>query len=118
MKRPSVSLLMILFLLVRIHLCAANESQVAEGTLLIQNARIISMAPESSPFEGYILVGKDGRITAIGEGSPPEDVHASQRMDVERAIVAPGFISAHSHIYMSPLRGLGHDQNLYGWFKA
>ena len=70
MKRPSVSLLMILFLLVRIHFCAANASQVAEGTLLIQNARIISMAPESSPFEGYMLVGKDGRITAIGENTP------------------------------------------------
>ena len=118
MKRPFFSFLIMLFLLVRTHFCDADESQVEVGTLLIENARIISMAPERSPFEGYMLVGKDGRITALGEGSPPENVQVTRRLDVDRAIVAPGFISAHSHIYMSPLRGLGHDQNLYGWFKA
>ena len=86
-----------LFLLVRTHFCDADESQVEVGTLLIENARIISMAPESSPFEGYMLVGKDGRIIALGEGSPPENVHVTRRLDVDRAIIAPGFISAHSH---------------------
>lgn len=86
--------------------------------LLIKNATLITIDPEKSDaFNGYMTVGKDGRIIAVEEGTAPK-IKAAKTVDVNGAIVAPGFISAHSHIYMSPLRGLGHDQNLYGWFKA
>jgi cytosine/adenosine deaminase-related metal-dependent hydrolase len=32
--------------------------------------------------------------------------------------VAPGFVSAHSHLFQSPLRGLGSDRTLYGWLDT
>lgn len=86
--------------------------------LLVENATLITVAPGAKPFAGYLLVDAAGRIAAIGHGTAPEGVDAIRRIDANGAVVAPGFISAHSHIYMSPLRGLGHDQNLYGWFKA
>jgi cytosine/adenosine deaminase-related metal-dependent hydrolase len=86
--------------------------------LLIHNAMLITVDPEQKDaFLGYMAVGNSGRIARIGEGKAP-DINAEKVIDLKGQIVAPGFISAHSHIYMSPLRGLGHDQNLYGWFKA
>jgi len=115
MLRSSTTLAFTAVLLV---LCAGAVRAV-EPLLLVENARLITMAPASpEPFLGYLLVGDDGRIAAMGAGAPPPALTAASKLDANGSIVAPGFISAHSHIYMSPLRGLGHDQNLYGWFKA
>jgi cytosine/adenosine deaminase-related metal-dependent hydrolase len=67
---------------------------------------------------GYIAVGADGKIAAIGPGEPPRAAQDGPVMDAAGKFVAPGFISAHSHLFQSPLRGLGTDQTLYGWLNA
>jgi 5-methylthioadenosine/S-adenosylhomocysteine deaminase len=48
---------------------------------------------------------EDGRIAAIGSGTP--DATADETLDVAGAFVAPGFVSSHSHLFTSGLRGLG-----------
>lgn len=89
------------------------------GTLLVKDALLITMKPgQEKPFLGYMLVGEDGRIASIAEGSPPPDIAAGTVIDAQGKIVAPGFVSAHSHLFMSPLRGLGHSETLYGWIHA
>lgn len=96
-----------------------SSTAVHAQTLLVKNAVLITMTPgKPEPFKGYMLVGDDGRITSMGEGSAPADLKADRVLDAAGQVVAPGFISAHSHIFMSPLRGLGHDVTLYGWFQA
>ena len=100
-------------------LLAGWMPMASAGTLLVHDAVIITMAPgQQKPFTGYLLVGDDGRIASIGEGAAPADLKADRVVDADGSVVAPGFISAHSHIFMSPLRGLGHDVTLYGWFQA
>ncbi len=89
--------------------------------LLVKNALLIPVDPaQPTSFQGHMTVAADGRILTVQPGEPPAEVVAgAQRvLDVAGKIVAPGFVSAHSHLYMSPLRGLGHDQTLYGWFRA
>jgi cytosine/adenosine deaminase-related metal-dependent hydrolase len=54
-------------------------------------------------------------IMRIAAGEPPAGVAAEHEIDAEGAFVAPGFISAHSHLSTSGSRGLGHDVPLYGW---
>jgi cytosine/adenosine deaminase-related metal-dependent hydrolase len=76
------------------------------------------MEPGAEPFVGYLRVGTDGRITDVGPGEPPPGTEAAAVLDAGGRIVAPGFISAHSHLFQSPLRGLGTDQTLYGWLGA
>lgn len=100
-------------------LLVAGQSMAAEPvSLLVKNATVISVAPDQpDAFTGYMTVGRNGRILAV-ESGPAPSIKADKVLDLAGKIIAPGFISAHSHIYMSPLRGLGHDQNLYGWFKA
>lgn len=88
-------------------------------TLLIKNALIITGKPtDEQAFTGYLIVGGDGRFTTVAAGEPPASLRTDRVLDVAGKFVAPGFISAHSHIYMSPLRGLGHTETLYGWANS
>jgi 5-methylthioadenosine/S-adenosylhomocysteine deaminase len=84
-------------------------------TLLVVHARLITMAGDDSGHveNGWMRVD-DGRISAIGQGEAPE-VPGARVLDVEGAFVAPGFVSAHSHLFTSGARGLGVDATLYGW---
>ena len=93
--------------------------------LLIVNGTNLTMQPgHPEPYVGYILVGEDGRIKAIGKGAPPAGTHAQTTYDAKGKFVIPGFISAHSHLSESAFRGLATDQYVYeypamkGWVEA
>ncbi len=99
--------------------------------LMIVNALLLPMAdagPHPDWYLGWMSVGTDGTITGIGPGTPPappaptadDAARLGEPADVEiidvgGAMVAPGFVSAHSHIYTSGLRGLAHSDTLYPW---
>jgi len=84
--------------------------------LLVTNALLIPVGPSGPDViaDAWMLVGDDGRIDSIGSGTPPTAPGATV-LDVAGAFVAPGFVSSHSHLFTSGLRGLGVDQTLYGW---
>lgn len=84
--------------------------------LLVTNALLITIAADQpSVIEGgWMLVADDGRIDSVGSGTPPL-APGAEVLDVAGAFVAPGFVSSHSHLFTSGLRGLGVDQTLYGW---
>jgi len=87
--------------------------------LLVKNALLITLKPdEPQAYLGYFRVGNDGRIESLGPGDPPNGPLNERVIDAAGRIVAPGFISAHSHLFTSPLRGLGHSETLYGWGAA
>ncbi|WP_396642589.1 amidohydrolase family protein [Microbacterium sp.] len=86
-------------------------------SLLVINARLITVSAGTDD-PGYIERGwmrvEDGRIAGIGAGDP-SDTTADEVLDVDGAFVAPGFVSSHSHLFTSGLRGLGVADTLYGW---
>jgi len=96
---------------------AINSPRLA-SMLVVRNAQIITGQPGAEPFLGYMAVGVDGRIASIGPGEPPSWNHETTPIDAGGSIVAPGFISAHSHLFQSPLRGLGTSKSLYGWLDT
>ena len=89
--------------------------------LLVTNALLITMAADSvvdgqpavSP-DGWMLVDDDGLVASTGTGMPPA-APGAEVLDVAGAFVAPGFVSAHSHLFTSGTRGLGVHETLYGW---
>ena len=85
-------------------------------TLIVENALLITLAPgQDEAFSGWFSVDDVGRIVEVGRGSPPVGLSADDRLDAGGAFVAPGFVSAHSHLSTSGSRGLGVDVPLYGW---
>jgi 5-methylthioadenosine/S-adenosylhomocysteine deaminase len=97
---------------------AVGLSPGRADTLLVKNALLITMAPgQDEAFTGYMTV-TDGKITAVEKGEAPAALTADRTLDAGGKFVAPGFLSAHSHLFTSPLRGLGHTETLYGWGRA
>jgi cytosine/adenosine deaminase-related metal-dependent hydrolase len=86
------------------------------ATLLVKDGILITMKPgQETPFVGYMLVGDDGRIVRIDAGAPPASIVADRVLDASGEFIAPGFISAHSHLFSSPFRGIATSETLYGW---
>jgi cytosine/adenosine deaminase-related metal-dependent hydrolase len=88
-------------------------------SLVVENALLITLASgEDKAFTGWFSVDDLGKIVDIGPGDPPAGLDAAERLDAEGKFVAPGFVSAHSHLSTSGSRGLGIDVPLYGWGDA
>lgn len=90
------------------------------ANLLVTGARLITCAPSDSgtPFyleDAWMLV-RDGVVHSIGAGTPPET--DGDVLEADGRFVAPGFVSSHSHLFTSGLRGLAADLHLYGWAGA
>jgi len=93
-----------------------TASLTAAEKLLITNGLLMTMAPgQDQPFTGYIAVAADGRISAVGAGSPPATLTAAVTYDAGGKFITPGFISAHSHVWQSAFRGLAANQYVRGW---
>ena len=87
--------------------------------LLVRDAVLLTMDPDRpDPFRGWFTVDDGGRIAAVEPGDPPAEVTADEVLDARGALVGPGFVSSHSHLFTSASRGLGMDQSLYGWIQA
>jgi cytosine/adenosine deaminase-related metal-dependent hydrolase len=86
-------------------------------TLTVLDAVVIPVS-DTGPawFRGWLTVGDGGRITGLGPGSPP--AVEGEVLDVGGALVAPGFVSAHSHLFTSGLRGIAPGSTLYPWVRA
>jgi cytosine/adenosine deaminase-related metal-dependent hydrolase len=89
--------------------------------LLVTDALLFTVdAPGWTPFTGWLAVGEDGRIAGLGAGDPGPVVRAAvgDVLNAAGKIVAPGFVSAHSHLFTSGSRGMAADQSLYTWIEA
>lgn len=88
--------------LISVVLTGPASAQTAK--LIVKNALVVPLDwSEETPRIGYIVVGANGRIQALGEGEPPPIV--APVLDVAGKIVMPGFLSGHSHLGNSVSRG-------------
>lgn len=78
------------------------------------NALVLPVTGAAPWFWGWLSVDDSGRISALGEGSPPSDTPLP-RHDLGGCFLAPGFVSAHSHIYTGGMRGVAASSPLYEW---
>ena len=92
---------------------------MTKASLVVRNAVLITVSKaRPEPMTGWLAVGADGRLIAVEAGEPSETFEGAEIVDAGGAFVAPGFLSAHSHLFTSGSRGLGMDEALYGWVDA
>jgi Tol biopolymer transport system component/imidazolonepropionase-like amidohydrolase len=72
------------------------KTDIPEGKVLIENARIISMKGDEVIEKGYLLIEKN-KISAMGSGDAPEAADA-YRIDGRGKTVIPGLIDVHAHL--------------------
>ncbi len=60
---------------------------------------------------GWVLV-EDGLVAAVGTGPEPE---ADERVDLRGAVVTPGLVNTHHHLYQTLTRARAQDGTLFEW---
>ncbi|WP_067814418.1 8-oxoguanine deaminase [Nocardia inohanensis] len=84
--------------------------------LVIENAYIAPVVGDEIP-DGYLIVGDDGRIEALGAGPAPTVVGA-ERLSGTGCLVTPGLVNTHHHLYQWATQGLYQDATLFEWLTG
>src|ERR671930_173719 len=82
--------------------------------LLLAYARICTMDDAGTELDGCWILVRDGLVEALGRGPEPEGV---DRVDLEGAVVTPGLINTHHHLYQTLTRARAQQANLFEWLR-
>ncbi|HZB35335.1 MAG TPA: 8-oxoguanine deaminase [Gaiellaceae bacterium] len=84
-------------------------------TTLLHNAYVVTMDDAGAEHQdGWVLV-RDGLVEAVGGGEPPE---ADERVDLGGAVVTPGLVNTHHHLYQTLTRAQAQEADLFTWLKT
>ncbi|MGQ0849322.1 MAG: amidohydrolase family protein [Actinomycetota bacterium] len=77
------------------------------GRFLIRNGCVLTLGPRTPNLpEGDVLVD-DGKVAELGHGLRARDAEV---VDASEAIVMPGFVDTHRHVWRSLFRNIGDKQ--------
>ena len=82
---------------------------------LFVNAHIVTMDDEGSEHASGWLHVDDGRVREVGDGARPE---ADAVEDLGGAVVTPGLVNTHHHLWQNLTRARAQEANLFDWLKA
>jgi cytosine/adenosine deaminase-related metal-dependent hydrolase len=82
---------------------------------LFANAHVVVMDDAGSEHESGWVVAENGVVAAVGAGVEPE---ADERVDLAGAVVTPGLVNTHHHLYQALTRARAQEADLFTWLKA
>jgi cytosine/adenosine deaminase-related metal-dependent hydrolase len=82
---------------------------------LLHNAHVVVMDDAATEYEGGWVLVADGRIGQVGSGHQPE---ADERVDVGGALITPGLVNTHHHLYQTLTRAQAQQADLFTWLKT
>jgi cytosine/adenosine deaminase-related metal-dependent hydrolase len=62
---------------------------------------------------GWVLE-EDGRVVSVGGGAEPE---ADERVELDGAVVTPGLVNTHHHLYQTLTRARAQQADLFSWLR-
>jgi cytosine/adenosine deaminase-related metal-dependent hydrolase len=94
---------------------SASAVLPVRGEFLIRNAYVMTMDPALGDIEGGAVHVRDGRIAAVGTGI---EAPAARVIDGAAAIVMPGLVDTHWHMWNTLFRSFAGDRPDYGYFPT
>jgi cytosine/adenosine deaminase-related metal-dependent hydrolase len=83
-------------------------------TRLYASGWIVTCDDEGAEYDsGWILVD-GGVVAAVGSGEEPE---ADERVDLNGAVVTPGLVNTHHHLYQTLTRARAQQADLFNWLR-
>ena len=81
---------------------------------LFANAYVVTMDDAGTELSnGWILVD-DGFVVEVGEGNPP---HAEAFENLGGALITPGLVNTHHHLYQTLTRTRAQQADLFSWLR-
>ena len=82
--------------------------------MILANAWVVTMDDAGSEFErGFVRI-EDGLVAEVGPGSPPP----GPAEDLRGALVTPGLVNTHHHLYQTLTRARAQDADLFTWLRT
>jgi cytosine/adenosine deaminase-related metal-dependent hydrolase len=85
------------------------------GATLYRNATVVTMDDAGTEHDGGWLLVRDGLVEAVGGGAPPA---ADETVDLGGAVVTPGLVNTHHHLYQTLTRARAQEATLFEWLVA
>jgi cytosine/adenosine deaminase-related metal-dependent hydrolase len=83
-------------------------------TRLYTNGWLVTMDDAGTEHRsGWILVD-GGLVAAVGAGDEPQ---ADERVDLDGAVVTPGLVNTHHHLYQTLTRARAQQADLFTWLR-
>ena len=82
---------------------------MAEASIIIKNAYLLTLNKNRDIIKDACIVIKDDRVIDIGSDKIIAKYQADRVIDAKGRVILPGFISTHSHLFQTMLKGLGRD---------
>ena len=86
-----------------------------DGTTLYRNATIVTMDDGATEHESGWLEVRGDLIAAVGAGAEPA---ADATVDLRGAVVTPGLVNTHHHLYQTLTRARAQEATLFEWLVA
>src|SRR5262249_31420584 len=81
---------------------------------LLANAHVVTMDDDGTEHEdGWVLLD-GGLVVSTGGGAEPD---ADERVDLAGAVVTPGLVNTHHHLYQTLTRARAQQANLFAWLR-
>ncbi len=82
---------------------------------LLANAYVVTMDDVGTEYEnGWVLL-RDGAVEAVGGGVPPD---ADATDDLGGALVTPGLVNTHHHLFQTLTRTRAQEADLFTWLRT
>ena len=83
-------------------------------TRLLAGAYVATMDDAGTELaNGWVLV-EDGVVSAVGDGQEPD---AGERIDLAGALVTPGLVNTHHHLFQTLTRARAQEADLFTWLR-
>jgi len=83
--------------------------------VLLTGAHVVTMDDAGTEHRDGWVLAEQGRIAAVGDGAPPA---AGARVDLGGAVVTPGLVNTHHHLYQTLTRAQAQEADLFTWLKT
>ena len=81
---------------------------------LFAGGHIVTMDDGRTEHENGWALLEGGLVAAVGDGSEPA---ADERIELGGAVVTPGLVNTHHHLYQTLTRARAQESNLFDWLR-
>ncbi len=88
-------------------------------SIILADGWLVTMNPRREVLDGACLLIEGDRIAAIGSRAGlAAQAPGAEIIELHGAIVIPGLVNTHTHLFQTLLKGLGDDMVLKKWFTC